>query len=157
MAEVRTISLRVNGSERSLELPEDTPLLYVLRNQLGLKGARFGCGEGLCGACTVHVDGQAAQSCGLHVWQAEGKEIATIESLSTSERLHPLQEAILEEQAGQCGYCLTGMVMTAIAHLSAHPAATEDELRAALGRHLCRCGVQLRVLKAIRRYQETLA
>jgi nicotinate dehydrogenase subunit A len=146
-----SISLNVNGKICSVNADAETPLLYVLRNDLKLKGARFGCGTGLCGACTVIVDGKAVQSCDLPVSAAAGKSITTIEGLANDGGLHPLQKAFVDEQAAQCGYCVSGIIMAAKALLDANPGAGEAELRAALNGNLCRCGTHHRILKAIQR------
>jgi nicotinate dehydrogenase subunit A len=146
-----SISLKVNGKICSVNADTETPLLYVLRNDLKLKGARFGCGTGLCGACTVIVDGKAVQSCDLPVSAAAGKSITTIEGLANDGGLHPLQKAFVDEQAAQCGYCVSGIIMAAKALLDANPGAGEAELRAALNGNLCRCGTHHRILKAIQR------
>jgi len=146
-----TTELNVNGRTHRIAADPETPLLYVLRNDLKLKGARFGCGTGLCGACTVIVDGKAVQSCDLPVSAAAGKRITTIEGLASNDALHPLQQAFVDEQAGQCGYCLSGIVMAAKALLDANPGAGDAEIRAALKGNLCRCGTHHRILRAIRR------
>jgi nicotinate dehydrogenase subunit A len=146
-----TITLRVNQQLVESSADPETPLLYVLRNDLGLKGTRFGCGVGLCGACTVQLDGVATASCNLPISAVGAREVATIEALGDEERLHPLQQAFLEEQAGQCGYCLTGVLMTAAALLDANPDPTRTEIRAALDGVLCRCGVQDRMVRAVER------
>jgi nicotinate dehydrogenase subunit A len=145
------ITLNVNGVNHEVIAEAETPLLYVLRNDLKLKGTRFGCGAGLCGACTVIVDGAAVQSCDVPVSAAAGKSVTTIEGLGSLERPHPLQRAFIEEQAGQCGFCLTGIIMSAKALLDAKPKASDAEIRAALARNLCRCGTHHRILRAIRR------
>lgn len=145
------VKLIVNGSVHELEVEPETPLLYVLRNDLGLKGTRFGCGLGQCGACTVLIEGKPVQSCDLPVSAAAGRPITTIEGLAEGGRLHPLQQAILDEQAGQCGYCLSGIILTAKALLDARPDPSEQEIRAALKGNLCRCGTHQRILRAIRR------
>ena len=139
------ISLTVNGMVREVEADPDTPLLYVLRNDLGLVGARFGCGLGLCGACFVHVDGVAVPSCDTPVWSVAGKSVVTVEGISP----HRVQRAFLDEQAAQCGYCVTGIVMTAAALLERDPHPGEETVTAALDRHLCRCGAQQRMVRAI--------
>ena len=144
------IVLDVNGARREVAAEPETPLLYVLRNDLNLKGARYGCGLGLCGACTVIVDGKAVQSCDVPVSALEGKKITTIEGIGTAAEPHPLQKAFIAEQAAQCGYCVSGIIMSAKALLDAKPAPTEEELRAALERNLCRCGTHTRILRAIR-------
>ena len=146
-----TTELDVNGAVRRVPVADDTPLLYVLRNDLGLKGTRFGCGDGVCGSCTVLMDGRAIQSCNTPLAAAAGRSITTIEGLGANGTLHPLQQAFLDEQAGQCGYCLSGFIMGAAALLARNPAPTDDEIRSALDLHICRCGSYERILKAIRR------
>ncbi len=145
------ITLTVNGASHEVDAEPETPLLYVLRNDLKLKGTRFGCGTGLCGACTVVIDGAAVQSCDLPVSAAAGKSVTTIEGLGTLERPHALQRVFIEEQAGQCGFCLSGIIMSAKALLDAKPKANDAEIREALARNLCRCGTHDRILRAIRR------
>ena len=145
------ISLTVNGRNHAVAAEPETALLYVLRNDLKLKGARFGCGMGQCGACTVLVDGKPVQSCDLPLSAAAGKSITTVEGLARDGELHPLQRAFIEEQAAQCGYCATGIIMSAKALLDANPRPTESEIRAALKGHLCRCGTHHRILRAIQR------
>jgi nicotinate dehydrogenase subunit A len=139
------ISFLVNGVRREVDTDPETPLLYVLRNDLGLMGARFGCGLGLCGACFVHVDGEPVPSCDTPVWSLEGKSVVTVEGLTP----HPVQQAFLDEQAAQCGYCVTGIVMTAVALLDREPHPDERRVAEALDRHLCRCGSQQRMVRAI--------
>lgn len=139
------IEFKVNGAARAVTADPDTPLLYVLRNDLGLMGARFGCGLGLCGACFVHVDGVPVPSCDTPVWSVEGKSVTTVEGLTP----HPVQQAFLDEQAAQCGYCVTGIIMTAAALLERDPHPAEPAVAAALDRHLCRCGAQQRMVRAI--------
>lgn len=143
--------LHVNGRSCRIEAEPETPLLYVLRNELKLKGTRFGCGLGQCGACTVIVDGVAVQSCDVPVSAAAGKRVTTIEALSENGRLHPLQQAFIDEQAAQCGYCASGIIMSAKALLDAQPGATDGQVREALAGNLCRCGTHTRILRAIRR------
>jgi nicotinate dehydrogenase subunit A len=138
--------LEVNGVQRSVEASPETPLLYVLRNDLGLVGTRFGCGSGQCGACVVLIDGRAMASCDLPVSFAAGKEVTTIEGL---EGEHPVQKALVAEQAAQCGYCMSGIVMSAVALLETNKNPTEAELRSALDKNLCRCGSHNRVVCAI--------
>lgn len=133
-----SIRLRVNGVPFDSDADPATPLIYVLRNDLGLKGTRFGCGTGLCGACFVLVDGHPTASCDLPLWSADGKSIVTVEGLGTSVEPHPLQRAFLAEQAGQCGYCLSGMLVSAAALLERSPEPDESEVREALDRNLCR-------------------
>ena len=135
----------VNGQRVETKTDPNTPLLYVLRNDLGLVGARFGCGLGLCGACFVHVDGVSTPSCDTPVWSLEGKSVVTVEGLTP----HPIQQAFLDEQAAQCGYCVTGIVMTAAALLDRDPHPGEQVVAETLDRHLCRCGAQQRMVRAI--------
>jgi len=144
-------TLRVNGAAHAVRAERSTPLVYVLRNDLRLKGTRFGCGTGHCGACTVLYDGNAVQSCDMPLWAAEGHEITTIEGLGSAERPHPLQRAFLDEQAAQCGYCIDGIILSAAALLARNAQPTRDEIAAALERHLCRCGTHVRILRAIER------
>lgn len=144
------IQLTVNGVRHAVEAEAETPLLYVLRNDLKLKGTRFGCGSGLCGACTVIIDGKAVQSCDIPVSAAAGKSITTIEGLGTIEKPHPLQQAFIEEQAGQCGFCLSGIIMSTQALIESNPSPSDAEIREALARNLCRCGTHQRILRAIR-------
>ena len=142
--------LHVNGAAHEVVADPETPLLYVLRNDLKLKGARYGCGAGFCGACIVIVDGKAVPSCDVPVGAMAGKSITTIEGIGTANRPHPLQRAFIAEQAAQCGYCITGIIMSAKALLDARPAATDAEIREALAGNLCRCGTHTRILRAIR-------
>lgn len=144
-------ALRVNGREHELEADADTPLVYLLRNDLQLKGTRFGCGTGHCGACTVLVDGNPVQSCDTPLWSAAGHDIVTIEGLGERGALHPLQRAFIEEQAVQCGYCINGIIMAAAALLSRNNHPSDEEIISSLERHLCRCGTHARILRAIRR------
>ena len=152
-----SVILNVNGIDRSVTAEADTPLLYILRNDLQLKGTRFGCGLGQCGACNVLIDGRNVQSCDTSLWAAAGKRITTIEGLGTPERLHPLQQAFIEEQAAQCGYCASGIIMSAKALLDTNPNPGEDEIRAALDRNLCRCGTHTRIVRAIQRAARNMA
>jgi nicotinate dehydrogenase subunit A len=145
-----SLVINVNGSKREVVADAETPLLYVLRNDLDLKGARYGCGIGVCGACMVIVDGEAVQSCDVPVSAVAGKSITTIEGIGTSERPHPLQRAFIAEQAAQCGYCVSGIIMSAKALLDARPQPSDAEIREALAKNLCRCGTHTRILKAIR-------
>jgi len=144
-------TLRVNGSNQTVAAEPETPLLYVLRNDLKLKGARFGCGLGQCGACTVLVDGKPVQSCDFPLSAAAGKSVTTVEGLSQNGQLHPLQQAFVDEQAAQCGYCVTGIIMSAKALLDANPRPSDAEIRTALKGNLCRCGTHQRILRAIHR------
>ncbi len=145
------IRLSVNGQPREVEADPEVPLLYVLRNDLGLTGTKFGCGLGQCGACTVLVGGQAVRSCQLPVQTVAGQEVVTIEGLGSPERPHPLQTAFIEEQAAQCGYCTAGIIMAAKAFLDRTPRPTEAQLTQALAGNLCRCGTHLRVIRAVMR------
>jgi len=144
-------TLTVNGRTHAVAAEPETALLYVLRNDLKLKGARFGCGMGQCGACTVLVDGKPVQSCDFPLSAAAGKSVTTIEGLARNGKLHPLQQAFIEEQAAQCGYCATGIIMSAKALLDTNPRPTEADIRTALKGNLCRCGTHYRILRAIRR------
>jgi nicotinate dehydrogenase subunit A len=147
-----SIELNVNGGTRTVDVRDpDQPLLYVLRNDLGLTGAKFGCGLGQCGACTVMVDGEAARACVLPVSAVKGKKITTIEGLGTPDKPHPVQAAFVAEQAAQCGYCTTGIVMAAAALFARKPDPTLEEAKAALAGNLCRCGSHQRVLNAMMR------
>ena len=147
-----TTRLSVNGSTVSVTVHDpDTPLLYVLRNELGLRGPRFGCGLGQCGACTIHVDGNAVRSCVTPLSSIGDGKIVTLEGLGTQKRPHPLQRAFIEEQALQCGYCINGMIMQAAAFLARNPEPTEHEVKSELANNLCRCGTHLRILRAVKR------
>jgi nicotinate dehydrogenase subunit A len=146
-----TFGLNVNGVGHSVTAEADTPLIYVLRNDLKLTGARFGCGLGQCGACNVLIDGRSVQSCDTPLWAAAGKRITTIEGLGAPDKLHPLQQAFMDEQAAQCGYCVPGVIMSAKALLDQNPDPDEKEISAALDRNLCRCGTYNRFVRAIRR------
>ena len=150
------ITIIVNGTTHQLDIDPATPLLYALRGELGLNGAKFGCGLGQCGACTVIVEGEAVFSCLLPVAALQDRKIVTIEGLGTMEKPNPLQQAFIDEQAAQCGYCIAGMVMRAQALLDRNAAATDAEIRAWMEPHLCRCGTHLRILKAIRRARDAL-
>ena len=151
-----TFTLKVNGADREAAAEPNTPLVYLLRNDLGLKGTRFGCGSGHCGACTVLMDGNAVQSCDTPLWSAAGRTITTIEGLGSAERPHPLQQAFLEEQAAQCGYCINGIMMAAAALLRKNRDPSDAEIAAALDRNLCRCGTHVRILRAVRRAASAL-
>jgi nicotinate dehydrogenase subunit A len=141
----------VNGVEREVEADSDAVLLYALRNDLDLKGTRFGCGSGQCGACFVLIDGHAAPTCDTPLWAAAGKNITTVEGLAAPGEMHPLQRAFLAEQAAQCGYCTSGILISAAALLAKNPKPTETEVRAALDRNLCRCGSHNRMVRAVLR------
>ena len=145
------MKLTVNGREHDVDAEPDTPLLYVLRDELRLNGAKFGCGLGQCGACTVMVDGAAVFSCLTPIALLPGRQVTTIEGLGTADSPGPLQRAFIEEQAAQCGYCIAGMVMRAQALLQRTPNPSEQEIRDGLSPNLCRCGTQMRILAAVRR------
>ncbi len=148
-------TLVVNDESRSVDVRDpDEPLLYILRNRLGLTGAKYGCGLGQCGACTVIVDGNATRSCLLTVSKAEGKKITTIEGLGTPDKPHPLQAAFIAEQAAQCGYCVSGMVMSGAALLATKSNVTREDVQKALAGNLCRCGTHQRIVQAIVRAGE---
>jgi nicotinate dehydrogenase subunit A len=147
--------LNVNGKAVSVFVDDaDIPLLYVLRDNLGLHGPRFGCGLGQCGACTVHIDGVAVRSCVMPLSAVKGK-VVTLEGLGSQARPHPLQRAFIEEQAVQCGYCINGMIMQSAALLTRTPKPTEDQIRQELAANLCRCGTHLRIVRAVMRAAET--
>ena len=150
------IRLVVNGQAREVAADPETPLLYVLRNDLGLTGTKFGCGLGQCGSCTVLVEGQAVRSCMFPVQAVAGQAVTTIEGLGSPERPHPLQAAFIEEQAVQCGYCTPGIVMAAKAALDQTPRPTEAQLKHALDGVLCRCGTHDRVIRAVMRAAATM-
>jgi nicotinate dehydrogenase subunit A len=143
------ISLKVNGATRVVVAEPDTPLLYVLRNDLELNGAKFGCGLAQCGACTVLIDGKAARSCVTPIETIGQSEVTTIEGLGTIDKPHPLQRAFMDEQAAQCGYCINGMIMTAKELLDRNPKPTEDDVRNGLAANLCRCGTHGRIIRAV--------
>ena len=143
--------LTVNGEKRRVDAEPDSPLLYVLRDQLELNGPKFGCGLGQCGACTVHVDGQALRSCSLPVSALGGRKVTTLEGLGTTAKPSPLQQAFIDEQAAQCGYCINGMVMQAADLLKRTPKPTEQQIREGLAMNLCRCGTHQRIVRAVQR------
>ena len=151
-----TISLKVNGSQQSVPAEPDTPLLYVLRNDLALNGAKFGCGLAQCGACTVLLDGRAVRSCVTQIGAIGEAEITTIEGLGTVDKPHPLQQAFIDMQAAQCGYCINGMIMAAKDLLDQKPQPTEAEVREALTQNLCRCGTHNRIVRAVLRAAEKM-
>jgi nicotinate dehydrogenase subunit A len=147
-----TLRLTVNGKARNVRVDDaNVPLLYVLRDDLGLRGPRFGCGLSQCGACTVHVNGESVRSCVYPSSSAVGKKVVTLEGLGTPAHPHPLQQAFIEEQAVQCGYCINGMIMEAAVLLAHKKNPTENEIRAALADNLCRCGTHLRIVRAVKR------
>lgn len=148
--------LDVNGKACTVEAEPDTPLLYILRNDLDLKGARYGCGTGQCGACTVLMDGKDVQSCDTPLWSVAGKSITTIEGIGNRAQPHPLQQAFLDEQAAQCGYCITGILVASKALLDRNPEPSDADIDRALERHLCRCGSHNRIRRAIHRAAQAL-
>lgn len=143
------ISLRVNGVQRSVQSDEDVPLLWILREELGLLGTKFGCGMGLCGACTVHLNGAAVRACSTPISAASGQAVTTIEGLSQGSRPHPLQAAWVEQSVPQCGYCQPGQIMSAAALLAANPKPSDAEIEAAMAGNLCRCGTYPKIRAAI--------
>ncbi len=145
----RRMALRVNGKRAEVDTEPDTALLYVLRNHLGLVGTRFGCGVGLCGACFVLIDGRPASSCDTPMWAIGEREVTTVEGLSPPGRPHPVAAAIIDQQAAQCGYCLSGMVVSAASLLADNHDPTDAEVRAALDANLCRCGAHNRIVRAV--------
>ncbi len=146
-----TMTLRVNGAVRATPAEPDTPLLYVLRNDLELNGAKFGCGLAQCGACTVLINGKPARACVTAIGTLANAEITTLEGLGTIDKPHPLQKAFMDEQAAQCGYCVNGMIMSAKALLDANPRPSEAQVKEALAAHLCRCGTHNRIVGAVLR------
>ena|SRR5215472_1253032 len=150
----KRISLKVNSHEHTVVTDPYTPLLFVLNDELGLRGPRYGCGMAQCGACTVIIDGRAVRSCVMSVDAVGAAEITTLEGLGTPEAPHPLQQAFIEEGAAQCGFCLSGVILTAKALLDGNPKASDEEIRDALGGVLCRCFTHLRMIRAIRKYAE---
>jgi nicotinate dehydrogenase subunit A len=150
------ITLIVNGKRADVQLDDpNMPLLYALRNDLALRGPRFGCGLAQCGACTVHIDGKAMRSCVYPVSSVGKGKVTTLEGLGSSAHPHPLQQAFIDEQAVQCGYCINGMIMQAKALLDANPHPTEDEIKDALAGNLCRCGTHVRIVRAVKRAAQT--
>ena len=150
------IKFKINGTDQSIDTDPETPLLYVLRNDLSLNGAKFGCGLGQCGACTVMVDGKAVLSCVTPVMLMEGRRVTTVEGLGTIDRPGPMQQAFIAEQSAQCGYCIPGMMMRAQALLQANPQADDRQIRQALEFNLCRCGTHMRILRAIHRARDLM-
>lgn len=151
LASEKNLALRVNGQVCAVTAMADTPLLLILRNDLQLNGPKYGCGLGECGACTVLIDGVAARSCVFPVAGAEGREITTLEGIGTRECPHPVQQAFIDEQAAQCGYCMNGMIMTAKALLDRNPHPSEAQIRNELSANLCRCGTHIEILRAVLR------
>jgi nicotinate dehydrogenase subunit A len=150
----KTLRLDVNGTAHTVPAVPDRPLLFVLRDELGLTGAKYGCGEGACGACTVLVGGAAARSCVTKVSEVAGRRVTTVEGLEEAGRLHPVQQAFLDHGAMQCGYCVPGMIVGAVAFLARHPHPTETEIVQGLDGHVCRCGTYPRVVAAVRAASE---
>jgi nicotinate dehydrogenase subunit A len=150
------IDLNINGCTHAIDADPNTPLLYVLRDHLALSGAKFGCGLGQCGACTVMVDGQATFSCLTPISLLPGRRIKTVEGLGTIEQPGPVQRAFIDEQAAQCGYCIAGMIMRAQALLEKNPSPSEVEIRRHMMPNLCRCGTHMRILRAVRRAAERM-
>lgn len=151
------LSLHVNGQVHPVSADPDTPLLYVLRNELGLKGPKFGCGLGECGACTVLVEGSPVRSCVLPVASFAEREVTTLEGLGNADNPHPLQQAFIDEQAAQCAYCIPGMIMSAQALLARVPEPSEAQIRQALMANLCGCGTHVRILRAVQRAARAMA
>jgi nicotinate dehydrogenase subunit A len=151
------LSLTVNGRQHCLDVPGDTPLLFVLRNDLELNGPKYGCGLGQCGACTVLVDGKCTRACVVPVRGVAGRHVTTLEGLGTRTALHFVQQAFIDEQAAQCGYCLNGMIMSTVALLQTNPCPTDDQIRDALSHNLCRCGTHIEILRAVHRAAQHLA
>jgi nicotinate dehydrogenase subunit A len=145
------ISLNVNGKRRAVDADPDTPLLYVLRNDLSMNGPKFGCGLAQCGACTVIMDGNAIRSCVTPVNAAQNHAVTTLEGLGSTKKMHPVQQAFVDEQAVQCGYCINGMIMTTKALLDKTPKPSDAEIKQALAGNLCRCGTHIRILRAVKR------
>ena len=153
----KPLSLTVNGRQHLLDVPGDTPLLYVLRNDLELNGPKYGCGLGQCGACTVLIDGKCARACVIPVRAVAGREVLTLEGLRTGSALHFVQQAFIDEQAAQCGYCLNGMIMSTVGLLMKNPLPTDAQIRDALSHNLCRCGTHIEILRAVHRAAQILA
>lgn len=152
-----TLTIVVNGKRHRVEATPDTPLLYVLRNELRLQGPRFGCGLAQCGACTVHLNGEAIRSCILPVSAARGQKVTTLEALATDKDQHPVVEAFIKEGAAQCGYCINGMVMQSVAFLKRNPSPTEAQIKKALNANICRCGTHYRIVRAVQRAARTMS
>ena len=146
-----SVSLKVNGKTRVVNVDPETPLLYVLRNDLQLNGPKFGCGLAQCGACTVIMNGNAIRSCVTQVSAAQNQPVTTLEGLGSTKKMHKIQQAFVDEQAVQCGYCINGMIMTSKALLDKNPKPTDDQIKEALAGNLCRCGTHTRILRAVKR------
>ena len=153
----QSLTLNVNGATKTVAVDDpDTPLLYVLRNDLGFHGPRFGCGLSQCGACTVHIDGNAVRSCITPVSTVGASKVVTLEGLGTLEKPHPVQAAFIQEQAVQCGYCINGMIMQSAAFLAQNPKPSEDDIKQALANNLCRCGTHVRIVRAVQRAAQSI-
>ena len=152
MRRMTQITLQVNGKNKTIDVDDDIPLLYVLRDDLGMQGPKFGCGLGQCGACTVQIDGQAFRSCVTPANSVSGKKITTLEGLGSSKKPSKLQQAFIDEQAAQCGYCLNGMIMTASAFLAKNKNPSDEQIIEAMSGNLCRCGTHQRIVAAVKRY-----
>jgi nicotinate dehydrogenase subunit A len=151
------ITVYVNGIKHTLQAHQNTPLLYILRNDIGLKGTRFGCGANQCGSCHVLLDGVSVPACDTPAWAAQGKAVVTVEGLGQGDALHPLQQALIDEQAAQCGYCLSGILISATALLVKNPQPSDAQVRDALDKHLCRCGTHNRIVRAVLRAAAVMA
>jgi nicotinate dehydrogenase subunit A len=145
------ISLKVNGRSQAIEAEADMPLLYALRNDLRLNGPKFGCGLAQCGACTVILDGNAIRSCVTPISAVQNKSVTTLEGLGSTKKMHKIQQAFVDEQAAQCGYCINGMIMSSKALLDKNPKPTDSQIKEALAGNLCRCGTHIRILRAVKR------
>jgi isoquinoline 1-oxidoreductase alpha subunit len=152
-----TYQLNINGENREVEAVPNTPLLWVLRDNLGLTGTKYGCGVAQCGACTVHLDGAAARSCSTPVSTVGNKKVTTIEGLASGDTLHPVQQAWMQENVPQCGYCQSGQIMSAVALIEKNPSPSDDDIEAAMSGNICRCGTYERIRKAIKRASNTAA
>ena len=154
---MNVINLKVNGRTYPVDVDPEAPLLYILRNDLLLRGPKFGCGLGQCGACTVIVEGEAIRSCITPVGTVDGYQVTTLEGLAVGDKLHPIQKAFIDNSAAQCGYCISGMIMTAKAFIDLNPKATDAEIIAAMDGNLCRCGTHVRIMAAIKQYAKEVA
>ena len=152
-----TFQLTVNGEERTVEAVPNTPLLWIIRDNLGLTGTKYGCGMAQCGACTVHLDGVAVRSCSTPISTVGSKKVTTIEGISSGDDLHPVQQAWMDEDVPQCGYCQSGQIMSAVALLSKNPAPADSEIETGMAGNICRCGTYERIRKAIKRASNTSA
>ena len=152
-----TYQLNINGENREVEAVPNTPLLWVLRDNLGLTGTKYGCGVAQCGACTVHLDGTAVRSCSTPVSTVGNKKVTTIEGLATADTLHPVQQAWMQENVPQCGYCQSGQIMSAVALIEKNPTPSDSDIEAAMSGNICRCGTYERIRKAIKRASNTAA